>query len=77
MVKLLEEVVMPKGKVKWFDAKKGYGFVAWENGKDIFIHYTEIVTKANFKKLDQGDLIEFELVEGNKGLQAKKVFVVR
>lgn len=68
---------MPKGKVKWFDIKKGYGFVQWKNGQDVFIHYSEIQTKAKFKKLDQGDVVEFDLIEGNKGLQAKNVVVVK
>lgn len=68
---------MPKGKVKWFDVKKGYGFVQWKDGKDIFIHYTEIRTKTRFKKLEQGDTVEFDLIESNKGLQAKNVVVVK
>ena len=68
---------MSRGKVKWFDAKKGYGFIQWEDGKDVFIHFTEIQTNQPFKKVEEGDLVEFELTEGAKGLQAKKVMVVR
>ncbi|MDI6779338.1 MAG: cold shock domain-containing protein [Bacteroidota bacterium] len=68
---------MSRGKVKWFDVKKGYGFIEWEKGKDVFIHYTEIQTNSEFKKVNEGDIVEFELIEGNKGLQAKKVIIVK
>ncbi len=67
---------MNKGRIKWFDPKKGYGFIEYDNGKDIFVHYSEILTNQKFKKVDRGDLVEFDLIDGPKGLQAKKVLVV-
>lgn len=61
-----------KGKVKWFNESKGYGFIEQEGGKDIFVHYSAI-QNAGFKTLKEGDLVEFEVVDGPKGLQASKV----
>jgi len=60
------------GKVKWFNESKGYGFIKQEAGKDIFVHYTEI-QEDGFRTLTEGDLVEFELREGAKGLEATKV----
>ena len=63
---------MVKGKVKWFNDAKGYGFITPENGKDVFVHHSAI--KGNgFKTLEDGQRVEFELVQGQKGLQAKDV----
>lgn len=63
-----------KGKVKWFNPEKGYGFIETEegNGKDVFVHYSAIQGNG-FKTLEEGDAVEFDIVEGNKGLQASNV----
>ena len=63
---------MPEGKVKWFNNEKGYGFIDYLEGTDIFVHYTAI-KEEGFKSLDEGQLVEFELLETNKGLQASNV----
>jgi len=60
---------MAKGKVKWFNANKGYGFISQENGEDIFVHYSAIQTQG-FKTLDEGQAVEFEITQGPKGPQA-------
>lgn len=64
-----------KGTVKWFDSKKGYGFIIAEDGKEIFVHYTGII-KEGFKTLSEGQLVEYELGNGDKGEQAVDVTVV-
>lgn len=64
-----------KGKVKWFDGKKGYGFITAENGKEIFVHFSGIV-KDGFKSLNEGQAVEFEIGTGAKGEQAINVNVV-
>ncbi|MDQ1353861.1 MAG: cold shock protein [Acidobacteriota bacterium] len=66
---------MLKGKVKWFDTKKGFGFIQSEEGNDVFVHYTSIQTEG-FKNLEQGQEVTFELTEGKKGPQADKVKIV-
>ncbi|HEY4543318.1 MAG TPA: cold-shock protein [Tissierellaceae bacterium] len=63
---------MEKGTVKWFNATKGFGFISTENGDDVFVHYSAIETDG-FKTLDEGDAVEFEIVEGDKGPQAQNV----
>lgn len=63
---------MPEGRVKWFDAKKGYGFISREDGADIFVHYTSI-SGEGFKTLAEGELVEFEVVKGEKGPKAENV----
>ena len=63
------------GKVKWFDGKKGYGFITAENGKEIFVHFSGIV-KDGFKSLNEGQSVEFEIGTGAKGEQAINVNVV-
>ena len=63
---------MPKGSVKWFDDRKGYGFIARESGKDIFVHFSAI-QGAGFKTLTEGEEVEFEIVNGPKGEQATNV----
>lgn len=61
-----------KGKVKWFNESKGFGFIEQESGNDVFVHYSAI-EGSGFKTLVEGDEVEFEVVEGPKGLQASKV----
>lgn len=63
------------GKVKWFDSKKGYGFITEDSGKEIFVHYTGIL-KEGFKALSEGQAVEFEIGTGAKGEQAVNVTVV-
>jgi len=60
------------GTVKWFNDAKGFGFIAQEGGKDVFVHHTAIVAEG-FRSLAEGDNVEFEVVEGPKGLQASNV----
>ncbi len=66
---------MAKGKVKWFDNKKGYGFILPEGGKDVFVHYS-VIQQDGFKTLNEGQDVEFELVNTEKGEQAKNVVKV-
>ena len=61
-----------KGTVKWFNNEKGYGFITRENGPDVFVHHTAI-TAEGFRTLNEGDQVSFEVVEGQKGLQARNV----
>ena len=63
---------MAKGKVKWFNDSKGFGFITQENGIDIFAHYSAIVGNA-FKTLAEGDLVSFDVVEGDKGPKAENI----
>ena len=60
------------GKVKWFSAEKGYGFIEREGGDDIFVHFSAIVDEG-FKTLNEGQAVEFEIVEGALGPQAANV----
>lgn len=61
-----------QGSVKWFNSQKGYGFITTEEGKDIFVHYTGI-TGDDYKTLNEGQQVEFEVVKGDKGDQAVNV----
>ena len=63
---------MAKGTVKWFNNQKGYGFIATENGKDVFVHYTAIQGEG-YKSLQEGQAVEFDIVQGPKGEQASNV----
>ena len=63
---------METGKVKWFDAKKGFGFIQTEEGNDVFVHFSGIVTDG-FKTLEEDQEVEFEVVDGDKGPQAVNV----
>lgn len=63
---------MPDGKVKWFNPRKGYGFIATDDGRDIFVHYSSI-SSDGYKTLVEGDPVTFEIVEGDKGLRAENV----
>ncbi len=60
------------GKVKWFDGKKGYGFISSEDGQDVFVHFSAIQTEG-FKNLAEGDEVEFEINDGERGPQASNV----
>lgn len=64
--------VMPRGKVKWFNENKGYGFIAQDNGPDVFVHYSAIQGDG-YRTLSEGMEVEFEIVNGKKGLQASNV----
>ena len=61
-----------KGKVKWFNEKKGYGFIEREEGGDVFVHFSAI-TGDGFKTLSEGQTVEFEIIQGEKGPQAANV----
>lgn len=61
-----------KGQVKWFDPKKGYGFIVGPSGQDVFVHYTHIEGDG-FRLLKDGEPVDYELVESDKGLQARSV----
>jgi len=61
-----------KGKIKWFNNEKGYGFIEYKENEDIFVHYSAIL-KDGYKTLNQGDIVEFNLIETTKGLQAQHV----
>jgi len=63
---------MPKGVVKWFNPKKGYGFITSEDGKDIFVHFSSIQGEGH-KTLKEGDEVKFEITQGEKGEQATEV----
>ncbi|MGA2959566.1 MAG: cold-shock protein [Thermodesulfobacteriota bacterium] len=66
---------MSEGSVKWFNEKKGYGFIQQENGQDLFVHYTAIQTEG-FKTLTEGQRVRFEVEETPKGPKAKNVQVI-
>lgn len=63
---------MSKGTVKWFNNSKGYGFISDENGKDVFVHYSGLAMEG-FKTLEEGQAVEFDIVDGAKGPQATNV----
>lgn len=63
---------MPDGKVKWFNPRKGYGFIATADGRDVFVHYSSI-TGNGYKSLVEGDPVTFDIVQGEKGLRAENV----
>jgi len=60
---------MPRGRVKWFNEQKGFGFISQEGGDDLFVHFSSI-KQEGFKVLREGDEVEFEIAQGKKGLQA-------
>ncbi len=61
-----------QGKVKWFNAEKGFGFIERENGDDVFVHFSAIQSEG-FRSLDEGQAVEFDIVEGDRGPQAANV----
>jgi CspA family cold shock protein len=74
-VPLTRRTSMSRGRVKWFHDSKGYGFIEDEGGRDIFVHYSSITTDG-YKTLAEGEEVEFELLEGDKGLKATNVVKV-
>lgn len=63
---------MPTGKVKWFDPKKGYGFIIGDEGQDVFVHYTSIIGDG-FRALKDGESVDYEMFQGDKGFHARNV----
>lgn len=63
---------MAEGTVKWFNPKKGYGFIATDDGRDVFVHYANI-SGQGFKTLREGDTVSFDIVDGEKGPRAENV----
>lgn len=63
---------MSQGKIKWFNDNKGFGFIEQEDGEDVFVHYS-VIDMDGFKTLPEGAVVEFEAVQGEKGLQATSV----
>ena len=66
---------MAQGKVKWFNASKGFGFIEQESGEDVFVHFSAI-SGDGYKSLDEGQAVEFEVTQGPKGAQASNVVVL-
>ena len=66
---------MQQGTVKWFNAKKGFGFISDEEGNDVFVHFSGIVADG-YKSLEDGQKVQFEVVDGEKGSQATEVSVI-
>lgn len=62
------------GKVKWFDKQKGYGFIEQENGEDLFVHFQSVVAEG-FRTLEEGQNVEFDVIQGSRGVQASNVMV--
>ena len=69
------EKVLPKGTVKWFSNEKGYGFIERAEGEDVFVHFSAIAQEG-YKSLQEGQRVEFEVVQGQKGLQAANVQII-
>ena len=63
---------MAEGQVKWFNAEKGYGFIARDDGEDVFVHFSEVKVEG-FRTLAEGQRVSFEVTQGAKGLQASNV----
>lgn len=66
---------MARGKVKWFNNAKGYGFIAQEEGEDVFVHYSA-VQQDGFRSLNAGEEVQFDIINGQKGLQAANVIKI-
>jgi cold shock protein len=69
-----QEVKMAQGTVKWFNGDKGYGFIAVEGGPDVFVHFSAI-TGSGYRSLEEGQKVEFDITQGQKGPQAENVRV--
>jgi cold shock protein len=68
-----EDHAMAHGTVKWFNADKGYGFIAQDDGPDVFVHHSAITDTTGYKSLNEGDQVEFQITQGAKGPQAQSV----
>lgn len=66
---------MAEGTIKWFNGEKGYGFIAAEDGTDVFVHYSAIQMEG-YKTLQEGQRVEFDVVQGQKGPQAENVHLI-
>jgi cold shock protein len=69
---LWDQAALPVGTVKWFNAEKGYGFIAPESGVDVFVHFSAIQS-TGYRSLDEGQVVEFDIAQGPKGAQAANV----
>ena len=67
--------ILVEGKIKWFNSKKGFGFIEQETGEDVFVHFSAI-EMSGFKTLSEGESVQFEVEENDKGLSAKKVIKI-
>lgn len=65
-----------QGTVKWFNGSKGYGFIAREEGDDVFVHFSALPDDGGFRNLDEGQRVEFTVAQGPKGLQAENVVII-
>lgn len=66
-----------QGRVKWFNNEKGYGFIEWEGGEDVFAHYSSIDAEDRFKTLHKGDVVAFEIEDSEKGPKAVRIQCIR
>jgi len=73
--RIKKEEILTEGTIKWFNSKKGFGFIEQESGDDVFVHFSAI-EMSGFKTLAEGERVEFEVEENDKGLSAKKVVKV-
>lgn len=76
MIGIEGEVAVMRGTVKWFNNEKGYGFIEYTDKEDIFVHYSAI-KQEGYKTLEEGQVVEFKLLETSKGLQALDVTVIK
>jgi CspA family cold shock protein len=74
----MSDTVKESGRVKWFNSSKGFGFIELngQKGKDVFVHYSAISTEG-YKTLNEGDKVEFTMVQGPKGMQAADVVIIK